>query len=101
LKRVKTARHVFEAHHWRNLLAAAGIESVLRNEHIGSAFGELPVDICAPEVWLTDPRQEEKALQLILEASRPMGTAIWPCVCGEAIEPQFFTCWNCGAHRPD
>jgi Putative prokaryotic signal transducing protein len=101
MKRLKVARHTFEAHHWRNLLRAAGIDTFLRNEFVGGAFGELPVDICAPEVWISDTREEARALQLIQEASRPIGTAIWPCPCGEAIEPQFYTCWSCGRHRPD
>jgi hypothetical protein len=102
LKRVVTARHSFEAHHFRNVLVAAGIGAHVRNVFIGGALGELPVDSCAPEVWVNDVRDAARAEMLITESQAAVRDAPWSCAsCGEAIEGQFFSCWKCGANRPD
>jgi rubrerythrin len=102
MKRVHIARHVFEAHHYRNLLAAAGIGVHVRNIFVGSAMGEMPVDHCAPEVWVNDARDATRAQQLLAELQQAVHDASWRCpACSEAIEGQFFNCWQCGAQRPD
>jgi hypothetical protein len=102
MKRVITARHVFEAHHFRNMLAAAGIGAHVRNTFISGALGELPADNCAPEVWVNDSRDAARAEMLIEETKAAAFDAPWVCAgCGELIEGQFFGCWKCGAHRPD
>jgi hypothetical protein len=99
MKRLRNARHAFEAHHLCNVLAAAGIAASVRNEFVGGALGELPVDACGAEVWIDDVRQEAMALALLREASLPSNTDSWYCLCGEWIEGQFFACWNCAASR--
>jgi hypothetical protein len=101
MKRVITARHVFEAHHFRNMLAAAGIGAHVRNAFISGALGELPADNCAPEVWVNDARDAHRAELLIAESRDAVRDAPWRCICGEMIEGQFFSCWKCGANRPD
>ena len=37
-------------------LKASGIDCEVRNTFLWSAAGELPPDICAPEIWLTGAR---------------------------------------------
>jgi hypothetical protein len=102
MKRVITARHVFEAHHWRNMLVAAGIGAHVRNAFICGALGELPADQCAPEVWVDNASEAQRAALLIAESQSAAFDAAWVCAnCGEGIEGQFFNCWQCGAHRPD
>jgi hypothetical protein len=102
MRRVLTARHVFEAHHWRNVLAAAGIGAHVRNAYISGALGELPADNCAPEVWVNQESDVPRATLLLEESLAAARDAPWNCSsCSEAIEGQFFACWNCGAQRPD
>ena len=58
-------------------LKASGIDCEVRNTLLWSAAGELPPDICAPEIWLTDARDMArarailKALMLRLCRKRP------------------------------
>jgi Putative prokaryotic signal transducing protein len=102
VKRVLTARHVFEAHHFCNVLAAAGIGAHVRNTFISGALGELPADNCAPEVWVNDSRDAQRAELLITEIQSAVRDAPWTCAsCRETIEGQFFSCWKCSANRPD
>lgn len=42
-------------------LKASGIDCEVRNTLLWSAAGELPPDICAPEIWLTDARDTARA----------------------------------------
>ena len=42
MKRVYTAESVVQVAHIRNMLAAEGIRSEMRNERLGSVIGEIP-----------------------------------------------------------
>jgi hypothetical protein len=101
MKRLLTARHAFEAHHWVNLLRAAGIPAQVQGEYLAGAFGDLPADACAAQVWISNPKDEPLARSLIAEAQTPHPAGPWRCACGESIEAQFFACWRCGEHRPE
>ncbi|MEM1263102.1 MAG: DUF2007 domain-containing protein [Pseudomonadota bacterium] len=87
----------------RNVLAAAGIETELRNEHLGSIAGELPPISAWPELWLINVADVTKATQLVADyiaGGTPSGPA-WRCEhCGSDNEAQFHLCWNCGASAP-
>jgi hypothetical protein len=74
----------------------------VRNLFISGALGELPADSCAPEVWVNNPHDAARAALLIEESRATVRDAPWRCTqCGEALEGQFFHCWQCGQHRPD
>jgi hypothetical protein len=49
----------------RSLLEANGIETFLKNEFSAGAVGELPFQEVAPQVFILDPADLEKALELI------------------------------------
>ena len=89
--------------HLRNVLEAEGIRCQVRNEFLAGGAGEIPPTECWPELWVERPIDYERAEKLIQEtlaAEETLGKP-WTCVrCGETLEPQFESCWNCGEHRP-
>jgi hypothetical protein len=97
LKRVYSSYSLIAVHHAKNLLQSAGIGSVVKNEMLSSAMGELPPAECQAEVWVSeaDLQQAEKIL-----FHGPVQGKAWTCgSCGEACEPQFTQCWRCGTDR--
>jgi hypothetical protein len=97
VKRVFRAASLLQVAHARNVLTAAGIESELRNQYLAGALGDLPMLETWPQLWVEDPL-ETAALRALEEAGRARSGAPWTCgECGEHLEPQFTTCWRCGA----
>ena len=52
-------------------LKASGIDCEVRNTLLWSAAGELPPDICAPEIWLTDARDTAQFSKKLPKTPRP------------------------------
>ncbi len=101
MKLIARADHPLQAAIWADTLRAAGIRCEVRNTTLSGAMGEIPFLECAPQLWLVDPRDEARAVEVLEQLRRPMGGAHWRCTeCGEESEPQFGTCWKCGAVRP-
>ena len=99
MRRVFSSFDLMAVHHARNLLEAEGIGSVVRNERLGSAMGELPPAECQAEVWVMDEGDAPRAERLLREGKPVHGTA-WVCpACGEQLEPQFTQCWRCAARK--
>ena len=101
MKRIFAAINLAEVHHAKNLLASVGIRSIVKNEMLASAIGQLPFADCQPELWLQDEADAERAQQLLSEgplAPTQKGN-VWQCGCGEISEAQFTQCWRCGAER--
>ncbi|HYG41752.1 MAG TPA: DUF2007 domain-containing protein [Bordetella sp.] len=101
--RLTRAPDLMLGQHWANLLEQAGIACRLTSRYLQGGAGEIPVDQCGPDLWLEDERDKDAAMRIIdgrdndLSAKRPH----WHCqACGEWLEPQFSTCWQCGAMRP-
>lgn len=101
MRRVYSSDNSMLAGHIRALLQQAGIECIMRNQHLWGGIGELPPIECWPEVWITDDSDYELAAALISEAlnSEQRHDPPWQCPCGEEIEGQFTACWKCGAER--
>ena len=100
MKRVYTAESIIQVTHVRNLLAAEGIATEIRNERLGSVIGEIPFLECAPQIWIRHALDEARARELIEQLRTPVAGEPWTCrQCGEVLEPQFAQCWNCGAPR--
>lgn len=99
MKKVTSHESIVTINHYRNLLAAEGIESFLRNEHLGGIVGEIPFQEVWPELWVRNDLDYDRALQLI-DASNVLeeSTGVdWRCrKCNEHNEAQFAVCWNCG-----
>lgn len=102
MKRIFSSHDLISVHHARNLLEAAGIAAVVRNELLSSAMGELPPAECQAELWVLDDGETERAEQILREGRLPQAAegASWRCTrCGEMLEGQFTQCWRCGTTR--
>ena len=93
------AANLQEAHLIAGMLAQAGIESQLFNQHSQGALGEIPLGESYPEIWLSDERDLGLAKKLLSNYERPVDTS-QEVVCGQCGEPNpanFSLCWQCGA----
>lgn len=100
MKRVFSSFNLAAAYHSKNLLEAAGIRALVRNEMLSSAMGELPPAECQVEVWIDRDADLEKAERVLQRKDLAIGPP-WSCTsCGENSESQFTQCWRCGAWRP-
>lgn len=97
MKRVFRAASLLEVAHARNVLLAAGIESELRNQYLAGAMGELPMIETWPQLYVDDA-DEIRARRALAAAESPAQGSPWTCPgCAERLEPQFTSCWRCGA----
>ena len=97
MKRVFRAASLLQVAHARNVLIAAGIDSELRNQYLAGALGDLPMLETWPQLLVADELESAALRALEKAAAAPSGTP-WVCAqCGEQLEPQFTSCWRCGA----
>lgn len=98
--KVFTTHDVVHAGYLKSLLEERGIGTIMRNEFLGGGAGELPLNECWPEIWVTDARDADIARKIIAESSTPIVANQWVCTnCEESLEGQFTKCWQCGAPR--
>lgn len=110
--KIFTARDALEAHHVRGMLEAAGIPAAVMGETLSLARGELPMtQETLPSVWVHE-HDQAPAMKIVHDWTGPspgqgdrppedVVLAAWQCPqCGEQVEPQFTTCWNCNTDRP-
>ena len=97
MKRVFSSWNLAAVHHARNVLDAAGIRAVVKNEYLSSAMGDLPPAECQAELWILRETDQAVAEQLLFRP-QPAGPE-WRCNCGETLGAQFSQCWNCGSYR--
>lgn len=78
-----------------------GIRVRVLNANAAGALGEIPVDAAAPQLWLEEARDEERARRA-LEQFRAEGTGpARRCpACGEESPASFELCWSCGGSLP-
>jgi hypothetical protein len=99
MKRVYRAASLVQVAHARNILLTAGIQSELRNQYLAGALGDLPLLETWPQLYVDDV-DEHYALSALARAARDTSGPAWSCAqCGERLEPQFTSCWSCGASR--
>ena len=101
MKLLARADNSLQASIWADTLRAAGIRCELRNTALSGALGEIPFLECAPQVWIERDHEEPRAREILQQLRQPMHEPHWQCTgCGEYSEPQFGSCWQCGAARP-
>lgn len=101
MKLIARADHPLQAAIWADTLRAAGIRCEVHNTTLSGAMGEIPFLECAPQVWLLQASDETRAREILQQLRQPVVGPGWRCAgCGEESEPQFGTCWKCGAERP-
>jgi hypothetical protein len=83
-------------------LAMDGIVCLVRNDELSTALGEIPFVECYPELWVVDDEVYPRARLLLdqwLSGMVPREET-WQCVrCGEILEGQFESCWQCGLEK--
>lgn len=86
----------------KGLLEEAEIRCMIRNEYLSSAMGEVPFLESSPELWILKDEDLLRA-SAIVENWRTTRVNVgepWTCAhCGENIEGQFTSCWQCGEER--
>jgi len=86
----------------KSLLDEAKIPCMVRNGDLSMALSELTPSDCAPEVWILNDEDYPRAREIVeaLRNAKVETPDAWICPgCGEAIEGQFTSCWNCGSER--
>lgn len=99
MQRLLSHQSITHVGYLRSILEEAGIGCVVKNERLAGALGEIPFIECWPELWIMDTADLHRAKQLVAaaEADAEPGED-WRCSqCGETIEGQFVSCWQCGA----
>jgi hypothetical protein len=84
------------------ILENEGVACFIRNEISSGLSPEIPVSESTPELWIQDDHKLAEAQQIKKDWQAPakvVGSA-WTCpACGEKLEPQFTSCWKCGADK--
>lgn len=107
MKRIYIAEATWDAQMVRDLLVTRGIDAEIAPADVDALFpaGEGH----SQSVWIVNDDDESQAMELVRGfradvAAYPQDSGIvwkWRCAkCGEAVEPQFEVCWNCGTERP-
>ena len=97
MRRVYSSYNLAAVHHARNVLDAAGIRAVVKNQYLSSGMGDLPPAECQPELWVLNDADAARAEEILFRAEPPGEP--WKCECGETLGGQFTQCWNCGSYR--
>jgi hypothetical protein len=87
----------------KSMLVDAGIACFTRNEISAGLSGEIPLTECTPELWIQEDDRLAEAIEIkrVWRSAAPVVGGRWICpACGETSEPQFTSCWKCGAARP-
>jgi len=96
MKRVYTAQSLIDGQLVVDLLAHAGVPSLMFNQNAQGGLGDLPVT--HPEVWVKRNFDEGKARRAIREfENRPLPAGDKACACGERNPATFDICWRCSA----
>ncbi|WP_376696250.1 putative signal transducing protein [Wenzhouxiangella sp. EGI_FJ10305] len=92
-----TADDPIEAGFLRGLLESAGIEVQVRSMELWTAAVEIYYSEGArPSIWVRN-QDLEGAKRTLERRDNPDHGEPWTCrVCGERLEAQFTTCWQCG-----
>ena len=103
MKRVYCSDDLVMAGHLKSLLDADGIECFIKNQYLTGGRGDLPLNECWPEIWITDDAAYAHAMKIVTAITTQNDThpVAWHCSCGETIEGQFDSCWNCGEDKPN
>jgi hypothetical protein len=104
MKKIFSSPIVGEIPRLRGMLESAGITCLLRNEISAGLSPELPLSESTPELWIQDDLRLSEALQIKADfkSSATVVGKDWQCEkCGETSEPQFNSCWKCGALRAE
>jgi hypothetical protein len=95
-----TADDPIEAGFLRGLLESAGLEVQVRSMELWTAAVEIYYsDGARPSIWVHE-RDLDRAREVLSRRDEAGDGSPWTCArCGECLEGQFTTCWQCGHAR--
>jgi len=103
MKKLFVSQSLAEVELRQSVLAEYGIACVVRNQYTGIARGEIPFTETWPQLWVLNDADMAQAQTLLEHGQDSAAEApeAWTCPsCGEEIEAQFSSCWNCSQERP-
>ena len=65
MKKLTSSESLITINHYKNVLAAEGIRTEIRNEYLGSIMGEMPFVETRPELWVVNTIEFDRAKQII------------------------------------
>ena len=77
MKKLTSAETIVTITHYQNLLAAEGIKTEVRNQHLGSIMGEVPFFETWPQLWVVNDLDFDRAEQLIKAADAEAPSEPW------------------------
>jgi hypothetical protein len=102
MKRIFSSPNLIEVTQLKQGLESAGIACFIRNEISAGLAPEIPMTESTPELWIQDDHNLAEAMQIKSDwqSSANVVGSDWVCpACGETSEPQFTSCWKCGAAK--
>ena len=97
MKKIYTHENHMIVFNLKNLLAEAGIETLVVNEFASGGVGDLAAFDTWPELWLQDEAQFEQATAILQGIAKGAAGADWYCRgCQEKNDASFELCWRCG-----
>jgi len=100
MKLIYTNENRFLVSNVQNIVQNSGIEVTLKNEYIAGGAGDLsPFDTWL-ELWITEDKDYEKAINIIASIENTDNTHDWFCSqCHERNSASFEICWQCQHER--
>jgi len=106
MKQVYIARYPGEADFLKGILENEGIQTQVQGEWLFTVRGEVPMTSdTLPSVWVVHDSDFDRATEVVTAFCQKQDEGEvkgedWQCTeCGEQVEPQFTSCWNCGAEH--
>ncbi len=102
MKRIFCSPELFTISRLKDLLEQAGVVCVIRNEVSAGLAGGIPLAESIPELWIQEDQDLAKAeaIKRDWQSEVEIVGGIWRCTaCSEQLEPQFTSCWKCGAAK--
>ncbi|BDI34432.1 hypothetical protein CCAX7_64830 [Capsulimonas corticalis] len=99
--KVFTSPYIMDVEVVRGELESQGIATRLNHEFIRGQTNMAGFADIWPEVWVVNESDAPEAARIIARGKTPTEAPDWTCPqCGEEVEGQFTSCWNCGHDRP-
>lgn len=103
MKIIFSSPQLIQVSQLKDMLERANIACFIRNEISSGLSPEIPMTESTPELWVQNDQDLTAAME-IKKDWQAAPTAVgsdWVCPrCGETLEPQFSSCWKCGAGKP-
>jgi hypothetical protein len=102
MKMIFSSPNLIEVTQLKDTLERAGIACLIRNEVSAGLAPEIPMTESTPELWVQDDHNLAEAMQMKSDwrTTPKVAGSNWVCAaCGETSEPQFTSCWKCGAAK--